>query len=290
MEIIDEGFVRQMDDKLMAQDVKLHARPFQVAIEWMREKNITGDVFDKSTFEPLMVTYKRLYPSGDFSISALLTGGVALRDVMYPARVHVGYGQVTIDPLECIEIEREELELVFQHYPDQGWRALYGVCDLWGFGYGVDDLIRSGSPATDLLKNARSSVAATPRILSADLDLDAAVQTACLTAELAMKAALIHLGCTEERVRKLSHHLTKLADELIATKPASSDDRLRKACAKFPNYVETRYAPHGLTRLELMALAMRAQFVAADAIRRISQRNLAGTVEGQPEFPSRLEP
>ncbi|MVW86672.1 hypothetical protein EI969_12115 [Pseudomonas sp. PB101] len=290
MEIIDESFVRQMDDTLMAQDVKLHARPFHVAIEWMRENNITGDVFDKNTFEPLMATYKRLYPSGDFSIPSLLIGGVAIRDVMYPARVHVGYGQVAINPIECIEIKREELELIFRHYPDQGWRAFYGVCDLWDFGYGVDDLIRRGSPAADLLNNARSSVAATPRILSGVLDLDAAVQTACLTAELAMKAALIHLGCAEEEVKRHSHHLNKLAEALIAIKPASSDERLRKACANFPNYVQSRYSSHGLTRLELMALAMRAQFVAADAIRRISERNLAGDVEGQPEVPPRPEP
>jgi len=290
MDIIDESFVRQIDDKLMAQDVKLHARPFHVAVEWMQEKKLSGDIFDKRIFAPLMATYKRLYPSGDFSIPSLLVGGVALRDVMYPVRVNVGYGRVSIEPLQCIEIRQEELELIFRHYPDQGWRAFYSVCDLWDFGYGVDDLLRIGSPAYDLLNNARSSIVATQRILSAAIDLDAAVQTACLTAELAMKAALIHLGRTEQQVRSRSHHLTKLADDLIATKPALSDDRLRIACTKFPNYVESRYSSHGLTRLELMALAMRAQFVAAEAIRRISSRNLAGDMESRADCPPRHEP
>lgn len=289
MEIVNDSFVLEEDSRLMADDVKLHARPFHVAMKWMQVKNISGDIFDRSIWGPLMDAYRRLYPSGDFSMPSLMVGGVALRDRMYPARVHVGFGTFSVDPLQCIEIAREELELIFRHYPEQGWNAFYGVCDLWDFGYGVDDLISTGSPGHDLLNNARSCVVATPRILSGDLDLDAAVQTACLTAELSMKAALVHLGHTEKQLKALSHHLPKLADALASAKSMPSDIRLRAACAKFPNYVETRYASHGLTRMGLMSLAMRSQFVAADAIRRICGRDLAGEMEARPDCPARTE-
>jgi hypothetical protein len=290
MYTIDENFVRRVDDQLMSEDVKLHARPFHVAMQWMRERKIAGDMFDKRIWDPLMEAYRRLYPSGDFSMPALLVGGVALRDAMYPVRVSVGYGKFGVDPLKCIEITQEELELIFRHYPEQGWRAFYSVCDFLDFGYGVADLLRIGSPAGDLLNNARSSVVATPRILSGAIDIDAAVQTACLTAELSMKAALTHLGWKDQQLKSLSHHLTKLADALVASQPIASDRRLRAACTKFPNYIESRYSSHGLTRLELMALAMRAQFVAADAIRRVSERNIAGDMEDRLDCPPRPEP
>jgi hypothetical protein len=256
----------------------------------MQENKLRESLFDKRIWSPLMDIYRRLYPSGDFSMPALLVGGVALRDLMYPVHVHVGYGTFSVEPLKCIQITQEELNLIFRHYPEQGWRAFYSVCDLWDFGYGTADLISYGSPARDLLNNARSSVVATPRILSGIIDIDSAVQTACLTAELSMKAALTHLGWTEQELRKLSHHLTKLAEALIGTKPTLNDDRLRIACTKFPNYVESRYSPHGLTRLELMALAMRAQFVAADAIRRVADRNLAGDMEARPDYLLRPAP
>lgn len=290
MEIINEKFVREIDEKLIAEDVKLHARPFHVVIEWMKNKKIEGDILDETLWGPLMAIYRRLYPTGDFSMPSLLTGGVALRDIMYPVKIPVGYGTFSVDPLKYIDIKQQELELIFRCYPEQGWRAFYGVCDLWDFGYGVDDLINTDSPARDLLNNARSSVAATPRILSGAIDLDSAVQTACLTAELSMKAVLVHLGWSEQKIRKLSHSLVKLADAIINEKPTKNDERLREACNKFPNYVMSRYSSHGLTRLGLMNLAMRAQFVAADVIRRISDRNIGDELEARSDCPQRTVP
>lgn len=290
MEPIDEKFIIATDNALLAQDVKLHARPFHVVMAWMKAKGIAGDLFDERLWKPLMEVYHRLYPKGDFSMPALLVGGVAIRDQIYPARVHVGFGTCRVEPLKCIDIPREELELVFRHYPEQGWRAFYAVCDLWDFGYGVDDVLKLGTPAPDLFKNARSSLAATPRILSGDIDIDSAVQTACLTAELSLKAVLAHLGKSEADLKKLSHRLPQLAEALIATKPAATDDRLRTAASKFPDYVGTRYSAHGLTRLQLMDLAMRAQFVAADAVRRISDRNMGGDMEARSDCPDRADP
>lgn len=290
MDTINENFVRATDTKLIGEGVNLHARPFHVAMAWMGERKISGNLLDDEIWKPLMQIYQRLYPDGNFSAPALLVGGVALRDRMYPARVPIGYGKINFDPLKCIDVTREELALIFRHYPEQGWRAFYGVCDLWDFGYGVDDLIKTGSPASDLLNNARSSIAATQRILSVDIDIDAATQTTCLSAELSMKAALKHLGCADPQLKKLSHRLPDLAKALIDVRPSSTDDRLRTACNKFPDYVETRYASHGLTRVQLMDLAMRAQFVAADAIRRVSDRDMGGDMEARSDCPTRSEP
>jgi hypothetical protein len=287
---IDEKFILEMDAKLIAEDVKLHARPFHVVTAWMSEKGLSGDVLDARIWNPLMSFYRRLYPSESFSIPPLLIGGVGLRDRMYFVRVDLIFGEMTVNPVECIDITRDELTLIFNHYPEQFWKAFYGVCDLWDFAYGVDDLIGRSSPAHDLLKNARSSLVAISRTLSGELDIDGAVQSACLTAELSMKAALVHLGTTDAQLRKLSHRLPSLANAIIDAKPTPTDDRLRVACNKFPDYVSTRYSSHGLKRIELMELAMRAQFVAADAIRRISSRNMGEYMEANPACKMRPEP
>lgn len=279
---IDKEFVRQRDDELITQGLKLHQRPIHVAMAWMKVNGISGDLFDKAMWGPLMAIYHTLYPAGDFSMPAMLKGGVALRDQMYPVRIAVGFGSFSVDPIDCIEIRRDELELIFEHYPDQGWRAVYGVADLWDFAYGVSDLEHGTGDAPQLLANARSTLAATTRILAGDIDIDAAVQTICLTAELALKGALAARGWTEAQYRKLSHHLIKLADALIGEVSTAHDDRLRGAIAHFPDYVSTRYASHGMTRIELMVLAMRAQFVAAEALRRVSYRDLASMLEADP--------
>ena len=75
MHIITKDFVHKIDDKLIAADVALHARPFCVVIEWMKEKNITGDILDKGIWEPVMGIYEYLYPKGDFSIPSPAFGG-----------------------------------------------------------------------------------------------------------------------------------------------------------------------------------------------------------------------
>jgi hypothetical protein len=68
---------------------------------------------------------KCLYPKGNFSIPSLMVG-VALRDAMYPVHINVAYGSFSIEPLRCIDISQSELEFIFQHYPEQGWRLFMG--------------------------------------------------------------------------------------------------------------------------------------------------------------------
>lgn len=138
--------------------------------------------------------------------------------------------------------------------------------------------------------NARSNVAATTRILAGDVDVNAAVQSACLSAELALKGGLAHLGLDERALKDLSHNLSRLAAKLVEVAPGPSDARLLAAVQNFPNYVGARYAAHGLTRVQLMELAMRAQYVAADVIRRITDRNFGGEIEARNDTPSRAEP
>lgn len=290
MDPIDDAFILATDTELLAEHLKLHQRPFHVVLRWMKANGHSGDIFDKRIWEPLMESYRKLYPSGDFSIPPMLSGGVAIRDQMYPVRIPVGFGTFSIDPLKLIEIPQPELELAFRHFPDQGWRAFYGACDALDFAYGVDDLLSGGTPKPDLFANARSNVAATTRILAGDVDVDAAVQSACLSAELALKGGLAHLGLDERALKDLSHNLPRLAAKLVELAPGPSDARLLAAVQKFPNYVGARYAAHGLTRVQLMDLAMRAQYVAADVVRRITDRNFGGEMEARNDTPSRAEP
>ncbi|MFK7698483.1 hypothetical protein [Pseudomonas caspiana] len=154
MERIDKEFIRATDNKLIDEDVYLHQRPFRIVVEWMTQHGLEGDFLDERIWVPLMEDYRKLYPTGDFSIPALLQAGVAIRDRVYSVRVNVGYGVSSIQPLDMIDISRPELESVFKNYPDHGWAALYGVCDLWDFAYGVDDLRLHKTPAVQQLKNA----------------------------------------------------------------------------------------------------------------------------------------
>ncbi|MNK96004.1 hypothetical protein D3C87_1162670 [compost metagenome] len=277
--MIEEQWLRALDDKLTEQDVPLHARPLLAAIEWMRANAVTGNILSAKVHEPLMQTYRRLHPKGDFSIPPLFEAGIAIRDRFYPVHIRIVYGRVQITPIDSIVIDRSELEQAFARYTTDAWKAFYGVCDLWDFAYGVDDLVRLGSAGGDLLMQARSQIAATARILAGRTDLEASIQSSCLAAELSMKGVLRHLGSSERELKRFGHNLRDLAEGLCSSKPGPSDDRLRQTLSGFPDYVASRYQPQGLSRLRLMELAMRAQFVVADVTRRASDRNFGALAE-----------
>lgn len=277
--MIDRTFILALDRDLMEQDVPLYARPFHIVSEWMRINGIEGDWLASEIWEPLMAEYKTLYSSGDFALPSMAVGGVAFRDKMYLARVNMAYGSASIVPLNLIEIPATELEIIFHSYPDEIWRGIYSVADLVDFSFGIDDLKGQVIDADELWNNARAAIAATARTLAGDQDYDSAVQSACLAAELAMKGCLAFLGWSEGQRRKAGHRLIDLAEAIIASKPTLNDGRLRLACAGFPDYVQTRYKPHCLTKLQMLTLGMRSQFVAAEALRHISLRDFGATVE-----------
>jgi HEPN domain-containing protein len=287
---LDEAFVARMDGELMAQGVPLHARPFHVALAYMKAADVLGDLLSEALHRPIMEIYRRLYPSGDFAIPAVLVGGVAFRDQFYPVRINLGYGSFKVDPLKCIEIDPGELQTVWKYHPDQVWRAMYAIADLWDLGYGIEDLRFETGDVADLCHQTRAAVTATARTFAAGGDVDAVIQSSHLAAELGMKAALAKLGVQEPQRRALSHHLDKAVDLLIATHPTAADDRLRRAVSGFPNYVKARYSPPGLTHVQLTELAMKSQYVAANAIRRVTGRNFAGKLERDPQNPPRAYP
>jgi hypothetical protein len=290
---IDETFVASIDSTLLDQGVPLHGRPFHVAIAYMRSEQIEGDFLSPTIWTPLMEIYHQLYPSGDFAVPAVLIGGVAFRDQFYRARVSLGYGRISVDPLKCIDIGPQELEAISRQHPDQVWRAVYSVGDLWDFGYGVDDLRRENAEVTGHLENARAAIVATAQTLSQSGEADNVVQSACLTAELSMKGVLAKLGVDEARRRKLGgngHGLAAIAAALIEKVPGPSDARLVRVAGEFPNYVNSRYVAHGLKRIDLVELAMKAQFVAADAVRRVTDRDFVSLIEQDPRNTPRLFP
>jgi hypothetical protein len=279
MKRIARAFVEKNDSVLITKNIPLHTRPFSVAIEWMKFAGISGDILAPDIWEPLMAIYHQLYPTGDFSIPSMLEGFVGFRDRAYIARVNISFGTVAVDPVKCIDITSDELNIIWRNDPVEVWRAIYSVADLWEFAYGVEDLKGQSMGADQLWNNGQSAIAATSRTLVGGYDIDSVVQSSCLSAELAMKGMLSFVGWPEKKFKSLNHRLGDIAEAVISEKPSDNDETLRSACANFPDYVKTRYQQHGLSRVQLIELGMRAQFVAAEALRRLSDRDFVRLIE-----------
>ena len=284
---IDLEFVRRVDAELINSDMPLYARPFHVIRTWMQENRVSGNIFDEALTSSVLSAYKQLYPSGDFALPPLSLGGVAFADQWYFVRIPVAYGNFRVDPLDAIEIPRSELEEAWKRSPENGWRAFYSVADLYDFGFSLDDLHKTAASSPTLWDRAAASLCAASSTLRTGYSIDDAIQSAHLAAETAIKGTLNHLGVNEARRRELGHSLPALADELISLAPRANASRLKDACDRFPAYVTTRYERHGLSTAEIMRLAMRAQYVAAEALRCVSDRNLAEMLKNDPATPPR---
>lgn len=282
MKIIDEEFVRKIDDKLIGDGVLLHARILRVAVEWMKENKIKGNPLDDNIITSIELIYKSLYPSGNFSFPPLISAGVAVRDRMYPVNINLVYGIYAIDPLKSIDISEKELNYVYHHHLEQFNKAFFGACDLWDFAYSIQEILTIGTnkEAEACFQNAHEQLSATSSILIHNPNNTSSIQSAYLAAELSLKGALFYFNQKKEdfkkKIRNSGHNLVDAANYLISIKPTKYDELLIETCEKFPNYVQSRYSSNDLSCIELMNLAMKSIFVAAESVRRITDRYIVG--------------
>lgn len=289
MKPLNMEFIREIDAKLLEEDIALFYRPECVVIEWLKvngyQENFLSQFYRELVIEAKNL-YLRKYPKGDFSYPPMFRGAAAIRDMVYPVNIHFGYGEYRLKPLNLIDISEDELDEALRYDPEQAYHAMYNVCDVYDFGYGADDLIIRGSSARDLLTNALSSITAISRVLSDSNSIEGVLQISLVAIELAFKAAFMHMGYEEDFMRnKLKHNFKKMASLLVKERSLDSDQQVIEICESLPDLVNTRYRPSKLTRLQMIDIAMAAQFIAAECTRRITDRNSTAVIAQQTGYP-----
>lgn len=287
--MITRADILRYDKQFINEGMGLPSRPINAGFAWLKEQNIDMDfhALDK-LMEMTQAFYNEIYPGRDFSEYEIFIGGVHFRGEIYKASVKIVYGRSYVKPMDYVEITKTELKFIYQNFPDDFWEAQYSAADLWDFAYGVNDLRSQNQDANDSWTQARSQLAATYRTLDANNDLDSAIQSICMTAELSMKGVLYYKGISKSKIRKMSHNLDKLAQEVNKVAPGNNPGRLEMAVNSFPHYVQTRYRPSGLSKMELLKFSTQAQFIAGECLRRVSDRDMATQMENDCRNPPRL--
>ena len=277
--MIPYEFIKRTDELLISRGYPLNIRPLHVITKWMNESGISGDPLDDAIWQPLMVIYSELYPSGDFSSPPMQIGAVGFRDQAYIVNVILGYGTFRISLRQCIDADDAILDFIYQNYIDQFWEAHYVVMDLWDFAYGIADLRhKTQDPFFD---NASASLAgAATSLRSPIFDYLSALQSIHLAAELSLKGALRLLGEPITAVTEMRHDLEALCSKLNELKPSDANTQLLTAASLIPNYVKTRYKRNSHTKVDLLKFCHLSQFICGEAARRVSNRNIAKQLSG----------
>jgi HEPN domain-containing protein len=274
--------LRKLDLKYAKQGVHMHQRPFHAARELLGPAFSLG-MGGNPEVQRIMAAYEAMLPEANSSWPGMGIGLVVsvdqVRKVILPVIFGGGGG-----PLEmwtsCGFASREDWWRWCREDRDVAAESHFAFADLYDFNYGVDDLKSKKPEAETLWHMAGSNLGDAANALPSAFSVDSLIQPICMVAELSIKAALVFVGASPQDFKgPKGHDLVGLAKRLSVEIPHRDDPLVQKVTTKLPPYVKSRYEPAGLTRIEVVRLALAVQFVAASSVRRVSQRDLASQME-----------
>lgn len=279
---ITDADILKLDERYAIAGIPFHARPFRAALELLDEHAVLG-VGGNPLAAEIEEAYARLIPEVSFTWPGMGTGLIASIDRVRKVTIGVVYGALDIPVYSGLGFSSDTDWKVWCRQ-DHGIaaRSEFAFADMWDLVSGIDNFSsqRGCNTATfwglaaEQLKLVAESLSQSGAISSPVL------QPICLAAELAMKGTLLHLGIAEKDLRKLfGHDLTKLGQKMSLECDHRDDALLMDALTGFPDYAGDRYRETPLSRIDVISLALGAQFVAASAVRRISGVDLAIQVE-----------
>jgi hypothetical protein len=235
----------------------------------------------------IMAAYEEMVPGVRSSWPGMGTGLAAVVDHVRRVTVPVVFGTVEVEIGRGLGFASDrEWWSWCREDRDLAARTCFAFADLYDLTYGLDELRGGDHRGLELWKMATSNLSDVASILPGTSRLDSVLQPICLTAELSLKAALVQNGADPESFRKGAkrkdaegHNLARLAERLARETPHRDDGLVREVVSRLPSYVHSRYAPVGLTRIDVVRVAIGAQFVAASSVRRYSDRDLAAQME-----------
>jgi len=286
--------LRALDRKYAAVGVHLHQRPFRAATDIFGAAFSMG-VGGNPEVKKIMTAYEEMIPEVNSSWPGMGIGLVAAVDQVRKVTVPVIFGEVTLQIWRALGFTNDR-EWWSWCREDQliAAETSFAYADVHDLTNGLSELRGGVGADLELWQMATSNLADAANNLPTAFSVDSVLQPICMTIELSLKAALVRNGADPNSFKgPAGHDLGKLTDRLSAETPHCDDARIREVVGHMPPYVASRYKPAGLSRLDVVRLALGAQFVAAATVRRFSERDLAAEMESggwpaprPPQFPA----
>jgi hypothetical protein len=265
-----------VDEEALATGTSPKQRMLPVAAAMMKRLGYAGSVIVGSGAPPIveriMDVYRSLYRPSDLAVGGIHGGIFMFRDVFARVSIPLGYGKISINPLQLTDLSPMQLKWLcsrpsdLQMYMDQ-------FTDIIDFAGGVGGLGDYKTPPTDALEIfwlAAFQLQAAAAALSVAFDFRGAVQSALIGAELALKAGLAAIGANEDERKKYRHNLASAAMAYSAAQPNFDLARVLATTKRLPAFVENRYSPEQPTRIETGHIVMGAQYIAGEVMRQIT--------------------
>lgn len=272
--------LRALDLKYAQEGVHMHQRPFRAAVDILGSAFSIG-VGGNPEVRTIMDAYEQMIPEAQDSWPGMGIGLAAVVDRVRKVTMPVVFGEQSLDVWRALGFESDKAWWTWCRENERmAAGTAFAFADLLDLTYGLDDLRDATRPEFTLWKMATSNLADAANNLPTAFSVDSVLQPICMVAELSLKAALVRGGADPDSFRGYKgHDLATLAKRLAGEKPHRDDPLLAEVIGKLPPYVDSRYKPAGLVRLDVVRLALGVQFVAASSVRRFSSRDFAADME-----------
>lgn len=276
----DEDLYR-LDAKLAKKGVAQHARSFHAAMEILGPEFSIG-VGGNRQVDQIQADYDRLFPDANKTWPGMGIGLAAAVDHVRKITAPVVFGTCQVVVSKGLGFNtHEEFSKWCRNDPEIALGAALAFADVFDLAYGRNEIANTSPEAVETWTLALSQLETTANGLIGGFDLSALTQSICMTVELSLKAALMHLGVDAQTLKGLSHKNADSARMLACLKPHRDDPLIEALVGRLPSYVGSRYNRADLTRLEMVDLALASQFIASSTLRRLTSRDFAKIIESE---------
>jgi hypothetical protein len=276
----DLNTLRDLDARYAREGVHMHQRPFRAAMDVLGPDFRIGGGGNPDV-QRIQEAYAAMLPEADATWPGMGVGLAASLDRVRQVVLPVPFGEARIEVWETLGFQDQAAWWLWCR-EDRTVAAgtHFAVADLSDFFYGLSELEGPDAEAVTLWRMAGSNLGEIATALPTLFDVASIVQPICLVAELSLKALLVSSGTDPKGLRgPKGHDIVGLVDAAGRVRPHRDDALVGAVARKLPPYVASRYRPAGLTKLEVVRLALGAQFIAASTMRRVSARDLAAQME-----------
>ena len=283
----------RLDLKYAEEGITPHQRPMRAARELLGSGFVIG-VFENAEVEKITKTYVELLPEAKSTWPGMGIGLAASVDQVRKLVLPVDFGTVCPEPWQAGFANAEEWWNWCRGQEAIASGVSFAFADLLDFSVGLSTVGHQKPEAEKRWKLTQSNLADVANTLPAAFSVDSVIQPICMVAELALKAHLVWKGADPNSFQRRGgpgHDVVELAKSMAQQSPYRDDPLVAEVVGKLPHYVGSRYDPAGLSRLQVVRLALGVQFVAASTLRRISGVDFAAEMEAsrrtprQPFFP-----
>ncbi|WP_421504978.1 hypothetical protein [Erwinia rhapontici] len=269
--------LRRLDKKYAEEGVHVHQRPLNAAIDLLG----TGFSFGIPEVQRIVDAYTAMMPEVKTSWPGAGIGLIASIDQVRKTTFPVLFGENKLEVWKVAGfLSNEEWWEWCRKERTIAAEVSFAIADIHDFTMGLNEIENCDSEALILWKMSRSNLEDIANTLPNSFSNDSVIQPICMVAELSLKAALVWHGVNLNTLKgKNGHNLAHLTQTVMDKKNHRDDRQIKAVIDNLPPYVASRYKPAGLTRLQVVRLALGVQFIAASSLRRITTSDLAIQME-----------